>query len=294
MFHDTLIAVATAPATAQGDAAGFIESARAWVADNGPQFVTNLVVSLIILVIGAILIKAIRGIIASGLERSKKLNDLLRNFLVNITGKLLWVVVWLLVLSQMGVAVGPLIAGLGVMGFILGFAFQDSLGNFAAGLMILANDPFKVGEYVEVAGHAGSVQEVNIMATTITTPDNKKITIPNRLVWGASIVNYSTTGTRRVDMTVGISYGADIGKARDIILDILKADERVLDDPAPLVEVVEMADSSVNLVVRPWSKTSDYWGLFFACQRKIKEEFDANGIEIPFPQRVVHMVKGEG
>ncbi|MBT4137414.1 MAG: mechanosensitive ion channel family protein, partial [Candidatus Latescibacteria bacterium] len=173
-------------------------------------------------------------------------------------------------------------------GFILGFAFQESLGNLAAGLMLLLNAPFKVGDFVEAAGTAGVIQEMNLMATTLTTPDNKKILVPNNNIWGGNIVNYSALDTRRVDMTVGISYTANIGTAIGVIKKVIGSTELALKDPEAVVEVVAMADSSVNLVVRTWVNTADYWAVFFSLQRNIKESLDANNIEIPFPQMDVH------
>ncbi|MBI5155501.1 mechanosensitive ion channel family protein [Candidatus Poribacteria bacterium] len=269
----------------------YVDTSMKWLVENGTAFAFKIAGALILLLAGKILIGTISRAIEVALKKSGKLNDLLQIFLVNLVSKSLWVVLWLLALAHLGVEVGPLIAGLGVAGFIAGFAVQDTLGNFAAGLMILANDPFRAGHYVEVGGHGGIVKELNLMATTLTTPDNKKITIPNSKVWGQPIVNFSALDTRRVDMSVGISYGSDIGKARGIIMDLLAANPSVLKDPVPIVEVVAMADSSVNLVVRPWVKTADYWAVYWATQQAIKEAFQAGGIEIPFPQRVIHQLK---
>lgn len=268
-----------------------VQSVIEWVTNNGMDFLKGLLAVIVILLIAKVVIGVVRKLVTGALERSTKLNDMLKTFLVNIIGKVLWVVTWVLALENLGLDMTAVIAGLGVSGLILGFAFQDTLSNFAAGVMLIANDPFQAGDYVEAGGHAGTVKEVSIVATKLLTPDNKLIILPNKIVWGAPVTNYSSTGTRRVDMAVGISYSADISKAKETIMGILKADERVLADPEPMVEVVEMADSSINLVVRPWSKTADYWGLFFAMQQKIKEALDQAGIEIPFPQRVVHMVK---
>jgi small conductance mechanosensitive channel len=175
-----------------------------------------------------------------------------------------------------------------VTGFIIGFAFQESLGNLASGMMIALNEPFRVGDYVEVGGNSGTVKDMNMMATTLSTPDNKKVVVPNKNVWGSPITNYTALETRRVDLTAGISYGADINKAKEVILGVLKDQAAVLDDPAPTVEVIEMADSSVNLVVRPWCKTADYWSVVFSVNHAIKEALDEAGIEIPFPQMDVH------
>ncbi|MCC5877666.1 MAG: mechanosensitive ion channel family protein [Candidatus Sumerlaeia bacterium] len=268
-----------------------MEMITQWIVENGATFVVKLLVSLLILLVARIAINTVLRFLRRGLSKSKRLNDLLQSFLVNVSHKGLWIVAWLLILDNLGVSVGPLIAGLGVAGFVLGFAFQDTLSNFAAGLLILANNPFKVGDYVEVGGQGGTIKELNMMATTLTTPDNKRILIPNKSVWGSAIVNYSTMDTRRVEIKVGISYGSDINLAKQTIANVLSADERILSEPAPVIEVVGLGDSSVDFVVRPWVKTPDFWGVYFKNQQAIKEALDAAGVEIPFPQRVVHMVK---
>lgn len=266
----------------------WVEQAQAWLADNGPGFVANVVVFLIILLVGRIVVSVIKRVIHSALVKSGRVSEMLQKFLVDVAGKVVWVVVLMIALGQLGIDMAPLIAGLGVFGFVIGFAFQESLGNLAAGLMILINQPFNVGDFVEAAGHSGVVRELNLMSTTMTTGDNKKITIPNRAVWGASIVNYSALDTRRVDMTVGIGYGDDIGKAIEVIQGVLDGHAKVHKDPAPLIAVSELADSSVNLAVRPWTNTADYWGVYFDLTRQFKEKLDKASIEIPFPQMDVH------
>jgi small conductance mechanosensitive channel len=222
------------------------------------------------------------------IKKSGRVSELLESFIVNVTGKVLWVVVIMIAIQRFGIEIGPLIAGLGVTGFIIGFACQESLANLAAGIMIALNQPFQVGDLVELSGVTGFVDETNMMATTLHTPDNKKIVAPNGSVWGSTITNYTALDTRRVDLIMGVSYSSDIGKAKDVIHSALKGNELVLDNPESTVEVVEMADSSVNLVVRPWCKTADYWGVFFSVNRAVKEALDQAGIEIPFPQRDVH------
>jgi small conductance mechanosensitive channel len=156
-------------------------------------------------------------------------------------------------------------------------------------MMIALNQPFKVGDYVSAGGVEGVVQELNMMAATLTTGDNKKVTVPNKVIWGTPITNYTAMDRRRVDIAAGIAYGADIGKARAVALEVLRSHPLVLSDPAPLVEVVSLGDSSVNLAVRPWVKPADYWTVFFDVNRGVKEAFDRNGVEIPFPQLDVHM-----
>jgi small conductance mechanosensitive channel len=193
------------------------------------------------------------------------------------------------VLGLFGIETTSLIAVLGAAGLAVGLALQGTLSNFSAGVMLLVFRPFKVGDYVEVAGAAGSVQEVGIFSTVLHTPDNVKITIPNSSVYGDTIKNYSANDTRRNDLVIGISYGDDIARAIETIRQVLVSDSRVLADPEAVVAVVELADSSVNLVVRPWCAGGDYWPLRFDLTRKIKEELEAAGCSIPFPQRDLHL-----
>ncbi len=266
----------------------YIDKIKEWVAVNGASFLVDVVVAIIILLIGKIVINAICKSLRISIKKSGRISELLETFIVNVTSKVLWVIVIMLAIQKLGIAIGPLVAGLGVTGFIVGFACQESLSNLAAGVMIALNQPFKVGDYVELAGTSGFVDETNMMATTLHTPDNKKIVVPNGKAWGDTITNYSALDTRRVDLVVGISYTADIGGARDVLLSVLKENGMVLVDPGSTVEVVEMADSSVNLVVRPWCKTENYWNVYFSVNRAAKESLDKAGIEIPFPQMDVH------
>lgn len=262
--------------------------AKDWLAQNGTAFLVNIIVSVIILVIGSMLIRLICKAVDRALVANKHINSLMEKFLTNVVNKICWVLLLMVVAQRVGIDIGPLIAGLGVTGFILGFAFQESLSNLAAGMMIGINEPFKVGDYVQAGGVEGAIMDLNMMATTIATADNKKVVVPNKLVWGAAITNFTALDKRRVDLGVGIAYGADINAAKKIILDAVKRVKGVLNDVEPTVEVVEMGDSSVNLVVRPWCVPADYWDVFFAANQVVKESLDAAGIEIPFPQLDVH------
>jgi small conductance mechanosensitive channel len=266
----------------------WLDKIQEWVVTRGADFLVDLLIFLFIILIGIFVIKALVRVSRIILEKSPRISETLTQFILNIEHKLLWVLLIMLALPRLGVEIAPLIAGLGVTGFIIGFAFQESLGNLAAGLMIILNGPFKIGDSVEISGFFGTVQEMNMMATTLATPDNKMVMIPNSKIWGSAIVNYSAFDTRRVDLVVGISYTSEIGKAIETISGVLKEDALVLEDPAPTIEVVEMADSSVNLVVRPWCDTDDYWATHFSATRAIKEGLDKAGIEIPFPQMDVH------
>jgi small conductance mechanosensitive channel len=226
-----------------------------------------------------------------GLERAN-VDAVLVPFLANGVYYLALVVVVIAVLSLFGIETTSLIAVLGAAGLAVGLALQGTLSNFAAGVMLLIFRPFKVGDYVEAAGTGGSVQEVGIFSTVLHTPDNVKITIPNSAVYGDTIKNYSANDTRRNDLVMGISYGDDIARAIETIEKVLAGDSRVLEDPAPVVAVGELADSSVNLVVRPWCARGDYWALRFDLTRKLKEELEAAGCSIPYPQHDVHINPG--
>ncbi len=193
-------------------------------------------------------------------------------------------------LGNLGVPMTSFIAIIGAAGLAIAFAMQGSLANFAAGVLILVFRPFKVGDVVTAAGVTGSIKEIQIFKTILATPDNIRITIPNGKIYGDVIKNITAYDTRRVDITVGISYDSSMKKAQEILEGLCKDDDRVLEDPVPAIAVAELADSSVNFVVRPWTKKEDYWSVKFDLTRKIKESFDANGIEIPFPQQVIHMV----
>lgn len=221
--------------------------------------------------------------------RKHGLDDMLNRLASSTAYVALMAVVVLAALNQLGVNTTSALAIFGAAGLAVGLAVKDSLSNFAAGVMIAIFQPFKLGHYIEAAGTAGSVVEVGLFNTTLTTPDNKRIIVPNRLVYNDTIVNYSAEETRRIDMVFGIGYGDDIGKAREIIESIMSADERVLKEPAPQIAVNELADSSVNFVVRPWVNAADYWDVRFAMMERIKLAFDENGISIPFPQQDVHM-----
>ncbi len=253
----------------------------------------RLLAALLILLIGWWLARrasnAIRGVTMRG-----GADPLLGNFLRNMVFAVLLTLVVVGALDRVGVPTTSLLAALGAAGLAVGLALQGSLSNLAAGVMLMIVRPFRVGEYVEVAGVAGTVKTVGLMQTVLHSPDNRQITVPNGKILGDAIVNYNALHTRRLDLVIGIGYGDDIGKAIGIANAALAADKRVLEDPAPVVAVLELGDSSVNIAIRPWVAASDYWGLKFDLQREIKQQFDANGITIPFPQREVWMRKPPG
>ena len=202
---------------------------------------------------------------------------------------LLLTFVILAALGQLGIQTTSFIAIIGAAGLAIGLALQGALANFAAGFLMIIFRPFKVGDFIQCAGVAGTVEEIQIFTTQLKTPDNKTIIVPNAKITSDNITNFSTKETRRVDLVFGIGYGDDIDNAKKVISDLLEKDERIMKDPPPTIAVVELADSSVNFVVRPWVKSGDYWDVHFDMTENIKKRFDAEGISIPFPQQDVHL-----
>jgi small conductance mechanosensitive channel len=266
--------------------------------EQGMDKLVDLITNYGLQVIGALLILIVGRIVASiaasltrrGLKKAN-VDDSLIGFLSSLvkTGIIIFAVI--AALSKFGVQTTSFVAVLGAAGLAIGLAMQGSLSNFAAGVLILFFRPFKIGDAVEAAGIAGSVAEIGIFTTTITSWDNKKIIVPNSSITSGVIVNINANDTRRVDMIAGIGYADDIERAKSVLEKILADHPNVLENPAPTVAVVELADSSVNFVVRPWCKTADYWTVHFEVTRAIKEQFDAQGISIPFPQQDVHVHK---
>jgi small conductance mechanosensitive channel len=218
---------------------------------------------------------------------------MLGSFLSSIAHILFVAVVVIAALSQAGIQTSSLIAVIGAAGLAIGLALQGSLSNFAAGVMIITFRPFKVGDFIETAGVAGTVEGIQIFHTLLVTADNKLVIVPNNSITSGNIINYSAKGIRRVDLVVGISYQDDIAAAKAVLNEILATDPRVLKDPAPVIAVAALADSSVNLIVRPWAKTEDYWQVYWDITEAVKQRFDQKQIMIPHPQRVVHSLPGK-
>jgi small conductance mechanosensitive channel len=248
----------------------------------------KIVLALAIFIIGKWVSKRITGIIRKLMERAE-LDPTLVNFLCNIVYAILLAAVILAALDSLGVPVTSLLAVLGAAGLAIGLALKDSLGNFAAGVMLIMFRPFKQGDYVEVAGVSGSVNEVKIFSTTLTTPDNKLVIIPNGQVGASPITNYSAKDQRRVDMVFGVGYDDDLKVARQVLTDICAKHPLVLDDPATNIFVLSLGESSVDFACRPWCKTADYWKVYGDIMEAAKVELEAAGCSIPFPQRDVHV-----
>ncbi|MCB1729151.1 MAG: mechanosensitive ion channel [Halieaceae bacterium] len=252
----------------------------------------KLFFALVIFIIGRIVVSVVVGF-AGKLLRARKMDDILVGFLLAILRWVLLLFVVIAALSQLGIDTTSLIALLGAAGLAIGLSLQSSLSNFASGVMLIIFRPFTKGDFVEAGGATGVIQTISIFTTTMTTPDNKEVIVPNGAIIGGNITNYSARDTRRVDMVFGISYDDDLLKAKQLLQEIINEDPRVLKDPAPVIALGTLNDSSVDFLVRPWAKTEDYWALLWDTTEKVKLKFDEAGISIPYPQMDVHLDKGE-
>jgi small conductance mechanosensitive channel len=247
----------------------------------------RVIAAIAIFIIGRWVAKGLRNLLRRIMKRNQ-VDETLISFVCNLAYVLLLAFVIVAAINKLGIQTTSFIAIIGAAGLAIGLALQGSLANFAAGVLMIVFRPIKVGDFIEGGGTTGTVEEIQIFSTQLKSGDNKTIIVPNSKMLGGNIVNYSTKETRRVDMTFGIGYEDDIDKSRSVIQGIINKDERVLKDPAPLVVVSELADSSVNFTVRVWTKSADYWGVFFDTTEAVKKQFDAEEISIPFPQQDVH------
>jgi len=267
---------------------GWIKSPK-----GGLHWLKNIMFFLLTLLAFYILACFLGNLTMKTVSRSKKFSDLLKHFFVSAVRKTVMLIGIIVALSMLEVQIAPFLAGLGVAGFVLGFALQGTLSNFASGLMILIYRPYDVGHVIEAAGTKGKVDSMNLVSTTIKTFDNQIVIVPNGEIWGGVITNVTGSDTRRVDMKFGISYSDDIAKAAKILEGIVSSHELVLKDPEPVIRLHELGDSSVNFVCRPWTKTEDYWTVYWDVTRAVKQRFDAEDVSIPFPQRDVHIYNTE-
>jgi len=248
----------------------------------------KVLAALLILIVGRIVANTVAGGARKAMQKAKVDVNLI-GFVAGLVRFSIIAFTIIAMLSKLGVQTTSFVAVLGAAGLAVGLALQGSLSNFASGVLLLTFRPFKKGDYIEAGGTSGSVFEISVFTTVLHTPDNKKVIVPNAQVTGSVIINYSANDTRRVDLVASIGYGDDIGKAREVLQRIVSSHASVLQDPAPVIEVAELADSSVNLIVRPWAKTADYWRVYWDLTEAIKLEFDREGISIPFPQTDVHL-----
>ncbi|GAB5450369.1 MAG: mechanosensitive ion channel family protein [Halioglobus sp.] len=267
----------------------FRDSAR----EHAPDLLFNLALILLVLFVTRILARLVRRLVTHLCERSSgDMSTLLKDVLASVSGGTVTLIGIFVALSMAGFALGPMLAGLGVAGFIVGFALQDTLGNFAAGSMILLYRPYDVDDFVEVAGASGLVKKMSLVSTTITTFDNQTLVVPNSKIWGDVIKNVTAQDIRRVDLEFRISYADDIEKAEQLLRDVVNEHPSTLEEPAPLIKVHSLGESSVNVIVRPWVKTAEYWAAYWDITREVKLRFDREGLHVPYPRRDYHVWDG--
>lgn len=263
---------------------GFWEFVVVWLQEN----TLSLILALVIFVVGRWVAGGLAAVFRKILTRAK-VDDILVDFLTGIVRAALVLFVIVAALGQLGIDTTSLVALIGAAGIAVGLALKDSLQNFASGVMLILFRPFKAGDFVDAGGVVGIVEKISVFSTTLRTPDNKEVIVPNGGIYGGTITNFSARSTRRVDMVFGIGYDSDLLKAKQVLQELVDADERLLKDPAPVIAVGELADSSVNILVRPWVNSADYWDVYWSMMEKVKLRFDVEGISIPFPQMDVHV-----
>ena len=262
------------------------------MAKEGLKFLFRLLLVVAIVLVSFQLAKLVQRLTHRALDSARiQISHLLRRMIVSTARNIIIITGVFIAITQLGFSLGPLLAGLGIAGFIIGFALQDSLSNFASGMMILMYRPFDVGDVVDAGGVQGKVSHMSLVNTTFLTLDNQKLIVPNNLLWQSVITNVTAQRTRRIDLTIGVSYTDDIEKVEAVLQEVVAENDAVLADPEPKIRVHELADSSVNFIVRPWVRTSDYWETYWALTKAIKLRFDSEGISIPFPQRDVHVIE---
>jgi len=273
------------------DGGDLLSAPARWFVEKGPEFAARAIVALVLLLAGWLAIRILMAVVSRVVRRSRA-TELMASFLENLCHKTLWTLLVIGLLANMGVDVSALLAGVGAVGFIVGFACKDALGNLAAGMMIALNRPFAAGDYVVLGGPSGDVQgtvkRLTMTMTELETPDGKRVVVPNGVAWGAPITNFSSVGWRRVDTAVSIAYGEDVEKAKKVLAAALAAIPEVIADPAPVVGAVSCADSGVVISCRSYCKADDYWTVYFAANQRMAEALLEAGVEIPFPHMVVH------
>ncbi len=282
-----------AQAASQTSPQHIIDAIKEFLATKGTAFALDLLAAILIFIIGRWLAKWISLLIGKVMTKAK-VEQILVSFVQHLSYFVLLAFVIIAALDRVGIKLTAAIAVLGAAALAVAFALQGSLSNFAAGILMVIFKPFKIGDFVTVAGVQGTVQEIQVFNTVLNSLDNVRIIVPNAQVTGGTIHNYTANPTRRVDLKIGISYGDDLKKAKQVIEGVLAADARILKNPAPTVAVYELGDSSVNFVVRPWVKPTDYWDVYFDVTAKVKLALESNGLTIPFPQRDVHMKEKTG
>ena len=258
--------------------------------ERGSTFGIKLIAAIAIFIIGRIIAKGIRKLIVKVMDK-RKVDKTISSFISSLTFSALLVFVILAALSQLGIQTTSFMAIIGAAGLAIGLALQGSLSNFASGFLIILFKPFKVGDYVDAGGVSGIISKISVFTTEINSLDNKKIIVPNSQIMNGTIINYTAEKTRRVDLVFGVGYNSDLKRVKDILLGIIEKHELIQKNPEPFIRLGNLNDSSLDFTVRVWTKTENYWDVFFDLTEQAKEEFDKNGINIPFPQMDVHLIK---
>jgi small conductance mechanosensitive channel len=269
----------------------YLDAAMFWKSAGFASLVSNLLSGILILILGWIVLKIVLSILRKVLKRSKKISDLLNDYFIKICKILGWIIILITVLSQFGIDMAPMIAGLGITGVVLGLALKDSIANFFAGFMIILNEPFRKDDFVEIGSFSGSITGMDLMCVRMRTADGRNVTISNNLVWATPVTNFSNTERRRLSLVVGVPYDTDLKVAKKIFVDVITSYPEVLLDPAPTVEIVELADSSINFGIRPWVKPEDFWAVSFRFNSEITGKLAKKDIYLPFPQLDVNIQK---
>ncbi|MGI2260405.1 mechanosensitive ion channel family protein [Shewanella sp. GXUN23E] len=268
----------------------WLTTAKSQLIEHGPTLIFKVFIFLLILFVASLVARLVESFVRRAVSTSKlNFSKLLQDFFTKLSSKVVYSIGLLIALSQLGFELGPLLAGFGIAGVIIGFALQDTLSNFASGMMILIYRPFDVGDLINAAGVTGKVSHMSLVSTTIMTLDNQRLIVPNNKIWGDTINNITVEHQRRVDMVFGISYSDNIEHTEQVLHDIVINHPKVLKDPEPTIKLHTLGDSSVDFIVRPWTKPEDYWDVYWDITRAVKMRFDAEGISIPFPQRDVHI-----
>ncbi|MFT4647629.1 MAG: small conductance mechanosensitive channel [Glaciecola sp.] len=268
-----------------------VEKMQVFLKENGMAYIMKALMFLLIVLLFKLLSKVAAKLTLKALSSNKlQLSALLKKFFVGIINKVVFFAGILIALGSIGVDTGPILAGAGVIGFVVGFALQNTLSNFAAGIMILMYRPFDVGDVITAAGETGKVSDLTLVSTTLLTGDNQKLIVPNSSIWGSTIRNITAQETRRIDFTIGVGYDDDLDKVQAVLLEVASAHELVLLDKGVQVEAHTLGESSVDFIVRPWTKSGDYWTVYFDLTKAFKKRLDAEGFSIPYPQRDLHIV----
>jgi small conductance mechanosensitive channel len=290
---ETAVEETASLAQSGGDASFFAQladSLQSWVQKGPVAYMVTLITGLLMILIGKLLIFWFCRFLKKAFSKSKKINDLMARFVIQVVNIFGWVILVILFLQHMGINMAPVLTGLGITGVILGLAFQETIGNLLSGVMIVIIAPFRIGDYIDSGSFSGTVTDMDLICITLSTADNKKITISNKLVWGNPIVNYSDMEKRRVDLLLSVAYGTEVQKVKDIVNAILATYPEILPDPVPMVEVHKLNASSVDFIVRPWTKPEDYWKVYWRFHGEICKKMADAGISIPFNQLDIHLV----